>query len=475
MELQVSLADGNKIPSDYHYKGHTVPHLHIYCLQIYRRVASTISSDRAICDGVISLLQSCLTLHLGCKDLIIQALIYEVVLTVSRIEGAQCLLPLCLRSLSSFLSSRHSSVVYCGLCGLEEIFRIRSGGTTRDQQTAVLSCLAHPDTNIQRKAAQLILLLASRDNLVSIVDRVLAHVARDRSDYSSVLDRLVSIMEKYGDNVDCDWKASTLLRIIQVSKNRQREVMMERLKLLLSSCDEAEGDAATVLELNRVRLKLRSLLADIMRSRQCAGKLVPISVICLSVWCEAQFSVEDLEGVGAVLGKAFVAKKWPKKLRSRQPCPGCGVEWRYKMSMMELIGWTIVISCFPREIMNRAVVVQIDNEGTICHIRKGYDAKCVVTSSLLRATYEVARGLNSEAYAKKVARCSARGPVLADMLSKGMEDEFLAKWMEEDGVEVMKRQVPPPLKYWLEHPEVDNTLGTKILKHMRRQGVPVLL
>ena len=184
---------------------------------------------------------------------------------------------------------------------------------------------------------------------------------------------------------------------------------------------------------------------------------------------------DDRKGVGAVLGKAYAVIKWPKKLRSRQPCPGCGVEWRYKMSMMELIGWTIVISCFPREIMNRAVVVQIDNEGTICHIRKGYDAKCVVTSSLLRATYEVARGLNSEAYAKKVARCSARGPVLADMLSKGMEDEFLAKWMEEDGVEVMRRQVPPPLKYWLEHPEVDNTLGTKILKHMRRQGVPVLL
>ena len=299
MELQLSLTAGNKMPGDYHYKGHTVPHLHIYCVKIYRRLASTISSDRSVCDGVISVLQSCLTTNLGCKDLIIQALIYEVVLTVSSIEGAQCLLPLCLRSLSSFLSSRQSSVVYCGLCGLEEIFgRGGSGGTTRDQEAAVLSCLASPDTNIQRKAAQLVLLLASRDNLVSIVDRVLGHVARVRSDYSTVLDRLVTIMEKYGDNVDCDWKASTLLRIIQVSKNRQRDFMMERLKLLLS-CEEAEGDAATVLELNRVRLKLRSLLADIVRSRQSAGKVIPISVICLSVWCEAQFSVEEVQAVVA--------------------------------------------------------------------------------------------------------------------------------------------------------------------------------
>ena len=300
-ELHQSLTDGSsKIPSDYHYKGHSVPHLHIYCVKIYRRVASSITSDRSVCDGVIPLLQSCLTSNLGCKDLIIQALVYEVVLTVSSIEGAHCLLPLCLRSLSGFLSSRHSSVVYCGLSGLEEILRLRSGGTTRDQEAAVLSCLGHPDTNIQRRAAQLILLLASRDNLVSIVDRVLAHVARARADYSAVLDRLVNIMEKYGDNADCDWKASTLLRIIQVSKNRQRDLMMERLKLLLSS-DEAEGDAATVLELNRVRLKLRSLLADIVRSRLSAGKVVPVSVICLSVWCEAQLSAG--EEVQAVVGR----------------------------------------------------------------------------------------------------------------------------------------------------------------------------
>ena len=312
MELQLSLTDGSKIPSDYHYKGHCVPHLHIYCVKIYRRVASTISSDRSICDGVISLLQSCLTSHLGCKDLIIQALLYEVVLTVSSIEGARCLLPLCLRSLSSFLSSRHSSVVYCGLCGLEEIFRLRSGGTTREQEGAVLACLGHPDTNIQRRAAQLILLLASPENLVSIVDRVLAHLARARADYSLVLERLLDILEKFGENADCDWRAGTLLRIIQVSKNRQRDLMMERLKLVLSSCDEAEGDAATVLELNRVRLKLRSLLADIRLSRLSAGKAVPVSVLCLSVWCEAQFSpVEDVEAVVATIletGRAEVSQ-----------------------------------------------------------------------------------------------------------------------------------------------------------------------
>ena len=143
------------------------------------------------------------------------------------------------------------------------------------------------------------------------------------------------------------------------------------------------------------------------------------------------------KGVGAVLGKAFVAMRWPKVLRSAKECPSCGVSWKFKMSMMELVGWTLVITCFPREIMNRvsqdtsvlsgnndcdwkAVVVQIDNEGTISHVRKGYDAKCAVTSALLRATYEVSRGLNADAYARKVSRCSARGPVSSQSSNNGV-------------------------------------------------------
>ena len=175
-----------------------------------------------------------------------------------------------------------------------------------------------------------------------------------------------------------------------------------------------------------------------------------------------------------MLGKGYVIFEWPALMRSMKVCPGCGVPWRYKMSMMELVGWTMVVCCFPWEIMNGSVVVQIDNEGTIWQIKKGYDSKCVVVSSLLRTTYEVARGLNAEAFARKVSRCSARGPVMADQLSKGLVEEFMKEWTKEEGVERRPREVPPALKYWLEHPSVDGGLSKKILRYMRRCGVPVL-
>ena len=300
VNLQLSIAEGSGLPSDYQYKGYNVPHLQVYCVRLYGAVSSSISADPELSDSVVSLLQSLLNTHQGCKELIILALVYEVVVTVSSIETAHCLLPLCLRTMSSFVSSRHSTTVYSGLCGLERIFRVRSpGATTREQEAAVLACLAHPDTNIQRRAAQIILLLASRENVVSIVDRVLAHVSRSRSraDYMALMERLVIILEKYADTVDCDWKANTFLKIIQVSKHRQRDLMMERLKFLLSSSSSEEGDAATVLELNRVRLKLRSLLGDIRTSRLSSGRPVPPAVISLDVWCEVHFSAEEVEEV----------------------------------------------------------------------------------------------------------------------------------------------------------------------------------
>ena len=289
---QMMTSEDCDLPSDYQYRGHTAPHLQIYCTRVYRRAPEVVIGDPDLSDRVISQLQSSLNVFTGCKDLIIQALIYETVLTISSLSTASCLLPLALRSVGGFLTSRHHSTVYTGLCALDAIFRQRPPRLTEDQEAAVLTCLGHSDPAIQRRAAELLLVVASQENVMSIVDRVLAHVAgsgsNSNSDYSMVVDRVVILVERFGDSVqDCDWKASTLLRIVQVSKNDQRDKIIERLKFLLTSSDE--GDAATILELNRVRIRLRKLLSDIVTSRQEAGRPVPPPVTSLQVWCDAQF------------------------------------------------------------------------------------------------------------------------------------------------------------------------------------------
>ena len=296
-------SEESELPADYQYRGHMVPHLQIYCVRVYRRASDQVTRSPDLSDQVISSLQSILNEFTGCKDLIIQALLYEAVLTISSLSTAACLLPLALRSVGGFLTSRHHSTVYTGLCALDAIFRQRPPRLTADQEAAVLSCLGHSDPAIQRRAAELLLVVASQENVMSIVDRVLAHVAdsgASKTDYSMVVDRVVILVERFGDSVqDCDWKASTLLRIVQVSKNEQRDKMMERLKFLLTSSDE--GDAATILELNRVRIRLRKLLSDIVTSRQEAGRPVPPPVTSLLVWCDAQFCDPEDEDTREVI------------------------------------------------------------------------------------------------------------------------------------------------------------------------------
>ena len=129
----------------------------------------------------------------------------------------------------------------------------------------------------------------------------------------------------------------------------------------------------------------------------------------------------------------------------------------------------MTVAVFTREVRG------IDNEGSIVMARKGYDVKCTVTSALLRATHEVAAGLGAEAFAVKVPRCSGRGPVLADMLSKRKVEKVKKMWPVTEGREEGMREVPGPVRYWLEHPGEDPTLARRVLMYWRRRGVDVIM
>ena len=141
LELHNSMTDDNMLPADYRYRDHLVPHLQVYCTRLYRHVSDVIIQDTCLSDGVVSVLQSSLNIYTGCKDLIIQALVYETIITVATISTASCLIPASLRAVGIFLNSKHHSTVYSGLCALDTIFKHHTISLTSDQQSAVLKCL----------------------------------------------------------------------------------------------------------------------------------------------------------------------------------------------------------------------------------------------------------------------------------------------------------------------------------------------
>ena len=100
---QKMTSEESELPADYTYRGHVTPHLQIYCVRVYRRASEQVSRSPDLSDKIISCLHSILNEFTGCKDLIIQALLYEAVLTISSLTSAACLLPLALRSVGAFL------------------------------------------------------------------------------------------------------------------------------------------------------------------------------------------------------------------------------------------------------------------------------------------------------------------------------------------------------------------------------------
>ena len=57
--------------------------------------------------------------------------------------------------------------------------------------------------------------------------------------------------------------------------------------------------------------------------------------------------------------------------------------------------------------------------------RKGHSTKCVYTSSIAKALYEVAEAIGATVTVEKIKRCSDRGSYTADMISKVWSGDLL--------------------------------------------------
>ena len=141
------------------------------------------------------------------------------------------------------------------------------------------------------------------------------------------------------------------------------------------------------------------------------------------------------------------------------------------MTFLELNGHMARICGFPEDVRDSVIVTNIDNSGSVRVAEKGYSLKCATTDTLLRAIYEVATALNAKAYVKKVARCSTRAAIAADLLSKAEFGKFWEIWPEHD-LEPVK--IPRAYLKWLDNPVKDNSLGRRIIEEMRDNGITML-
>ena len=113
--------------------------------------------------------------------------------------------------------------------------------------------------------------------------------------------------------------------------------------------------------------------------------------------------------------------------------------------------------------MSRTLVVHVDNAGTVGIFNKGHWA-CGYASTL-------AKVLGITLRVVKITRCSDKGSVLADAISKGDIRGARGMWP------LMGRLVPPPssLVSWIKMPVVRGDLGSEILRELEQEFPEIVI
>ena len=168
-------------------------------------------------------------------------------------------------------------------------------------------------------------------------------------------------------------------------------------------------------------------------------------------------------GTGGVLGGWWFYVPWSVRIRAGGWRVD-GVKVSRKLSALELVGPLVVVAAAADQLRNRRLVIWVDNAGSVAIWRKGYSNKCRLSSTLVAAMAAVAAGLGCQVEVVKITRCSSKGAVLADLVSKARFWEFRERCMDWGlNMSAAPARVPPVLLEWVCLPRPDDYLGHHIL------------
>jgi hypothetical protein len=144
-----------------------------------------------------------------------------------------------------------------------------------------------------------------------------------------------------------------------------------------------------------------------------------------------------------------------------------GKKWGRKLTALELMGPLVAMAAGWQEFRGVPVNFWVDNSGA-CNISKhGYSNSCRLSTSIVKATAEIAAAFGCRVEVKKITRCSVPAAEMADALSKADFYRF-REAAALAGLEVLAApaRVPLTLLKWAVRPVVTDDLGTAILQEL---------
>ena len=122
--------------------------------------------------------------------------------------------------------------------------------------------------------------------------------------------------------------------------------------------------------------------------------------------------------------------------------------------------------------VGNSLLSNTDNQGSVDIYRKGHSTKCVYTSTVAKAIFDIAEAIGVTVSVEKIRRCSDRGSYTADQISKGNLKEMRRMMPLRDRAGPCA--VPASIISWIRDPKEDMRLGQAILEELKRGGAEVI-
>ena len=269
----------NRLPSEYTRKGIPAPWFQIDILKLLSVIVAKGKWDPEVYESlsavVINVMDSA-----NPKETSGQAIIMECVQIISnmnRLESDAVRTNKALQFIRRFIQSKHNDVKYIGLSALEIIFKHSPPKLGPEEEESVLNCLSHFDVTIQRKTLSLLYVLASKDNVRKICDKLVEYIKDSEDDFQreDLIEKVLDLANSF--SIGLDWNVSVLLKLLQSSTGNQREKLLTKLKNAVKIRNEDSKQVLT--EKKKVGLKLTVILKKI-----CSSEKPPPPALRLYVW-----------------------------------------------------------------------------------------------------------------------------------------------------------------------------------------------
>ncbi|KAE9614420.1 putative adaptor protein complex AP-1, gamma subunit [Lupinus albus] len=197
------------------------------------------------------------------------AILYECVQTIMRIEDNGGLRVLAINILGRFLSNRDNNIRYVALNMLMRAVTIDAQAVQRHRAT-ILECVKDPDASIRKRALELVYVLVNETNVKPLTKELVDYLEVSDQDFKGDLTaKICSLVSKFSP--EKIWYVDQMLKVLSEAGNFVKDEVWYALIVVISNASELHGYTVRALyKAFRTSAKQENL-------------------VCVALWCIGEY------------------------------------------------------------------------------------------------------------------------------------------------------------------------------------------